>query len=259
MLSLYVAYRVITGLITIFYLYGRVQQQQTNAEAAKAVMNAPVPVELQKGLVLYYSFDKDNGAVVLDDSGHGNTGVVRHAVYTPEGHVGGAYEFDGRACIDLGDAAVGQGHIRSSWCAWVYPTDKAQRGIMGKSRGDDMVFSFLVEPGQREVRVRLKPPVEPDLRGLINKGHIQLNRWQHLVFTYDGELFWLYHNGNQVWHSPLYVLNPMRRNHVGFAIGDIGVGSGQGFVGKIDEVRVYDRILASNEVLTLYNQAPVKK
>jgi len=52
---------------------------------------------IMDGLVLYFPFDEDGGDVVRDASGNGNEGKVVGAQYTPAGKIGGAYEFRGQS------------------------------------------------------------------------------------------------------------------------------------------------------------------
>jgi hypothetical protein len=47
------------------------------------------------GLVLRYTFDKDEGATVTDASGHGLNGKLHGATYTRQGKSGGAMSFNG--------------------------------------------------------------------------------------------------------------------------------------------------------------------
>jgi hypothetical protein len=52
---------------------------------------------LARGLLLYYTFDKDEGDKVSDKGGKGNDGVVNGARWVSDGRAGGAVAFDGRA------------------------------------------------------------------------------------------------------------------------------------------------------------------
>jgi hypothetical protein len=53
-----------------------------------------VPPELQRGLVLYFNFDRQEaGGAATDQSGHGNQGKVNGATWTAAGRKGGAYQF----------------------------------------------------------------------------------------------------------------------------------------------------------------------
>lgn len=257
-LSLYVAYRLISGLWTAIYLYGRVNKQQKEIAAAKAAFFAPVEVKLQEGLVLYYSFDQDMGSKVTDDSGKGNEGLVYHGSFTPEGHVGGAFVFDGRSYIDAGDLSAIESRAHLSWGAWIYPTEKHLMAIMGKSLESNEFLHSTIDLREREITAKVFAP-DGEVRKVVIEKIGRPNKWQHVFWTYDGERIYMYYNGALQWWSLVYEARATPKTDVHFAIGDAGLGRHMGFVGKIDEVRIYDRTLASNEVWALYNQAAVEK
>lgn len=61
-----------------------------------------VVVAPTSALLLHYSFDSSNTTAVADDSGNGLTGTVVGATWTPAGRSGGAYSFDGNDRINVG-------------------------------------------------------------------------------------------------------------------------------------------------------------
>jgi hypothetical protein len=70
---------------------------QVSSPFASAPTSAGVSAQdlaLRDGLLVYYSFDTDEGGIVTDESGSGNDGtVVGTPTYTTQGRFGGAYDF----------------------------------------------------------------------------------------------------------------------------------------------------------------------
>ena len=67
--------------------------------------------------------------------------------------------------------------------------------------------------------------------------------WQHIVLTYDGNIMILYLNGTEIASQPYTGL--INRNSNNLLFGSI-------FIGKIDEVAIYDRVLLKDEILKHY-------
>lgn len=86
------------------------------------------------------------------------------------------------------------------------------------------------------------------------------NVWVHLVGTYDGSAFeighMVYQDGSRTDDSDISVGTYVRMlNRTGnLTIGSLGLGGGSYEMnGHLDEVRIYDRVLTSSEVLEIYN------
>ena len=73
-----------------------------------------------------------------------------------------------------------------------------------------------------------------------------------MALTYDGATLRLYVNGTQAASGP--ASGPIETNSNPLRIGG-NVPYGQYFQGRIDEVRVYNRALSSNEIQTDINTA----
>jgi hypothetical protein len=72
----------------------------------------------------------------------------------------------------------------------------------------------------------------------------KLGRWTHLAFTYDGRTIRRYVNGRL----------RGRRAQSG-ALGGGSVRLGQGFRGRLDELRIYDRALTATEIVSRSTKA----
>lgn len=88
----------------------------------------------------------------------------------------------------------------------------------------------------------------------VNFGTLEIAKWYHLVFTWDGSFMKGYINGNLIGepieqtHNIPVISDPL-------IIGKKPFGRRPGFFhGQIDQVRIYDRALTDNEVMLLYKE-----
>jgi hypothetical protein len=240
-----------------------------------------LPAELTQDLLLYYSFERDEGGKVTDASGKMNNGEVDGAKWAPEGKSGGAYEFDGqRSCIRVRDDATLNPKERLTLSAWVkikaygqtFPAiiSKGNIGNYKESYGlyvsADGQSEFLVNgDGTAGGRTELYGPRVP------------LDVWTHVAATFDGRVMRLYIDGTECatspqmdgkYHAPAgwkYRMPPKQSAvHAGgiFASSNpllIGKADRDGaghpttfFNGLIDDVMVYSRALTAEEIGNLY-------
>ena len=170
------------------------------------------------------------------------------------GRIGQAGRFDGRGFINAGKVVPFDYLDSFSLGAWIYPTS-----------GDGAIISSVQDQVQgsghglylRNGRLRVhftKRWSDLGLR-LETEKPLELNRWQHVLMTYDGkrkaEGLKLYVNGVSQRKRVLFdkMLWPMGGAE-SFRIG-AGEGTGDRFQGYIDEVRVYRRMLSAEEAAVL--------
>ena len=85
-------------------------------------------------------------------------------------------------------------------------------------------------------------------------GTISLNKWQHIITTFDGTAFKTYINGKL---SNSYVETPTgysNNNTIGISGYDL---TSDPTNGQIDDVRIYNYALTGEQVKTLYNNGSV--
>jgi hypothetical protein len=80
---------------------------------------------------------------------------------------------------------------------------------------------------------------------------VGLNEWHHVVGTFDGTSLRLYVDSVEEPGSPVAYTGPINDDDLPVWIGANAAWSGRGFVGRIDEVLVYDVALSPAEVLDL--------
>ncbi|MFH1726042.1 MAG: LamG domain-containing protein [Elusimicrobiota bacterium] len=189
------------------------------------------------GMVSLWSFDEGDGAVVYDSIG-GNHGTVSGAVRT-SGMVGGALDFPGKQFTleswinvtrydgDERTILAKMGWTHTSW--WSYNMQVRSYGAL--------YADFFNENG---TRFPLSSP----------SGSIRTGAWQHVAATYDGAVLRLYIDGAEAASREAY--GDLRRNDYPLSIGRLRSGDPNTFSGLIDEVAVYDRALAPEELLSHY-------
>ena len=81
---------------------------------------------------------------------------------------------------------------------------------------------------------------------------IGTNSWQHVVYTWDGNIMSHYVNG-QLIKSCDHTGESINFNAGQWVIGNLTATGNEKFSGSIDDLRMYNRTLASTEVENLYN------
>ncbi len=206
-----------------------------------------------EGLVAYWPFDEGQGETAIDASGNGNDGTLSGGATWVAGQIGGALQFNGS------NAYVTAPHIpfdnRSFTIAlWVNP---------GGLSGQQSVFS-QTESRNTNLSLHLRlcgPGASYGPIGGLRMGFysndldtptdvIENNNWYHLTCTYDYD--------SQV--RRIYLDGELSAEGTGAApflgaTGDTIIGSWDGteeyFNGMIDDVQVYSRALAENEVRSI--------
>lgn len=190
-----------------------------------------------------YPFSEGSGTTTVDASGNSNTGTLTNGPVWTMGKIGGGLSFDGNNdYVNLGNSLVSTGAV--SACAWVYSNlpsgftsvlDNTRFGLY--VRGFNHAVYFTSNGGASAVSANNSVPN---------------NTWTHICVTRTaGGTGNVYVNGvlsgtpNQSTGNPLSTAFPT-------TIGAYG-GVGQYFNGKIDEVRIYNQVLTSQEVTDVYN------
>lgn len=216
------------------------------------------PASDKEHLVLYYSFDKDEGVRVSDLSERGNHGDVHGAKWTSQGKVGGAYEFDGQAYIALPDKRFLDGYADTTICAWI-------NSHLPPGQGGQILGSGDLRGGIDPVSTRINTRMFEDFglcdtvnnRKVESVGEVGIHpgSWQMLAITLEPDRahssYRVYLDGNVI---------DSRELPGGFSITydrdmptQIGSIHGtQGWVGLIDEVMIFDRALSESEIKQLY-------
>ncbi len=188
-----------------------------------------------------------------DSSGFGNHGSVTGAALTTDrqGLANSAFSFDG-----LNDLISVDSH----------PSLNFQHGItvhlwMMATEIFDTREAYPISHGNWEERwkisvtdggIRWTVKTDDGIRNLDSDTKLSENEYYCITCTYDGAAFLIYVNGtpdNSSTHS-----GDILKTNIDLSVGQhLPSASGFNFKGVIDEVRVYNRALAPDEVKTLYD------
>ena len=218
-------------------------------------LNTIVVADTDPSIVLYFSFDEDNGATVIDLSGSGNDGVAAGTQWV-EGQYGHALKFDGETSqIEVRAAPALDLTDGMTIMAWIHKTRflPANNGetIVSKKQGG----GYSLEASGWENRFPEKLSAEPRISGTYHPVEspdaLPLNRWVHTAVTYDGDLVRLYVDGEivteEAWPGTLDVNTA--NLYVGAESDGVNPDATHGrFEGMIDDVIVANRGFSKEEV-----------
>ncbi len=224
------------------------------------------------GLVGYWSFNEGTSTIAGDFSGKGNMGTLTNMENTDwvSGSRGKALNFDGvDEKVDVGSGSSLDDLGASTACAWIYPRGWGE-GNFGRIYEKGLAgvgYVFFLDNDGTAPDQTIRLVVAYTTTSLSRSGAanlISLNTWQHVCVTWDGGAassgVLLYVNG-VVSSSYGEESNAVdARTSDAANSGFIGDRSDElrSFDGKIDEVRVYNRVLSSSEILTLYKSGAVQ-
>lgn len=214
---------------------------------------------LTDGLVGYWNFDEGSGIVASDASKNDNTGTLINGPVWVEGKVGKALEFDGvndkvlvgdKPSLDIsGDAMSISAWINSAGANAV----NQYSHVVGKSNIGNTPYAAYLNTSNRAYVMGLN-----GTNTCAKQSGTYDNEWNLITTVYNGSNISVYVNGEL--KGTCSKSGKISVNNDPFIIGDKGNGNNSPapFKGKIDEVRVYNRALSADEVLSIYNNVVPK-
>ncbi len=216
-------------------------------------ITARLPLALRKALVLNWSFDKNEGAKIIDASGKGNHGKVAGAkwVASARGPRNGAFLFDGvDDLILLPPATLGNGNMLtcSVWAKVPRYDGKSWPVFIGSYIGS---ASHNTSIGLAQNSGTLRIEVTTDKGNFANhRGSLPVpwDQWFHAALVYDGATLTEYLNGvrGKSIRASGNLKTPnmltLGRDHAQW----------DALQGMVDEVMIFNRALTEQEVRQLY-------
>jgi len=213
------------------------------------------------GVVGAWHFDEGSGNITHDTSGEGNDGTLYDGNTTNDdgntppqwvdGKFGKALEFDGEDdYVEVPDSESLDVTDEITVAVWLYLNGTADiRYVVGKST-DEWVLYFPLDSSTPAVYMEDVSPTRLDAKTSLN-----LNRWYHIVFTYDKDAGTnnrkIYING--VLDNQNNATGALGVSTEPFLVGAYDTSPRYIFNGTIDEVHIYNRALSEEEISDLYN------
>ena len=199
----------------------------------------------------------ENETDAVDLSKHGNDCSIHgDAVWNSSGRSGGAYQFDGTDdyadCGNAGSLNVGSALTIEGWFILRHSSNK--QDFVNKQDWDNKkgyIFSFISDD---KIELYLGNGVA--YTGLWSDP-LPLGTWTHIAATWNGSLMRLYVNGADIGWNQSFA-GPIAYGSEQLVLGRASLWGGEYFNGTMDEVRIYDRALAADEV-SLHYQSEFQK
>jgi len=202
-------------------------------------------------LILYYSFDKDEGNIILDKSGNGNNGEIKGAIYTTD-KFGGAYQ-------------VGKnfGYIKTPnselWnfnknpftiSLWIKLNSipENEEMIIGCDEGSGERNKWALEFFNRNIDFHINNTQSESYRIVSYPWNIKIKEWVHIALTRNKSEYKLYINGECVKTD----YNSLDIPEVDAPL-TIGQAEGLYINAIIDEIMLFNKSLTQEEILQIFN------
>lgn len=218
-----------------------------------------LPGGLKDSLFLHYSFAKDDGDKVVDQSGNENHGIVCGAQWMPNGFDGGAYMFDGN---DDYIQVTSNVYLDATYAMWF---KKATPNTGGNNSDSMGLFGFaattkrigaLIDRSSGYPNTIIALIHQDDMNGLSVRADVAIadTKWHHMVVVRKASGMKLYLDGGD---------HTVPHEQVGTVVSPIGVGSSMSFGsyhpysrlkfhGCMDEIQVFNRALSADEIQALF-------
>jgi hypothetical protein len=212
-----------------------------------------VKADLTTGLVGYWNFDEGDGTIAYDSSGYGNDGTITGASWTTSGIIDGGLEFDGSGdYIIVTDSASLDITNEITISIWVkfYSISSSEPPFIIYKRGDggnsDEIYKLGVDDygiGEIDFRINSNP---------VQGGSLTTLNWYHIAATFNGTTKIIYLDANPVADEIQSVTIQTSNRNLYIGADHDSTGFNQFFDGVIDDVRIYERALSSNEIISLF-------
>lgn len=216
----------------------------------------PARGPVSDGLLAWYPFDEGSGTVATDCSGNGlhgtSAGTSPKWVDARTPAAARAVDLDGESCFVLGSATALAFTEKSRFTvsAWLKPREWADPGddariVIGRRTRNPLTGWHFATDDPNVVELDMESDANPNFEV---EHTVPKDVWIHAAAVYDGTLK-VYVNGtlvNSAEGPPVLVADPN-------AIGRIGCSEPgrKGYVGLVDDLRVYGRVLSDAEITAL--------
>ncbi len=212
-------------------------------------------VALTNGLVGHWKFDSiDVSALTTpDSSGTGNVGSVGTSSRLVAGKFGQALRLDLGGSGQFMTTKNSFGSPTWSVSAWINPDLPITTA--SPYFGTITIFSADTLAGLAQMIVITKDSIKAYQTKIADYSFESNPGWRHVLVTYDGTNLSAYVDG--VLRGSVPYANTMALNAKRYIGTNAAGAKGHIFIGAIDEVRLYNRVLSASEITALYANAPI--
>ncbi len=207
-------------------------------------------------VLAYWKFDEGRGTIAADSSGNGHNGTIFGATWVA-GQIGQALAFDGTSNYVQIPPDPSIDNLQGlTIAAWIYPRQDKHWHVLDKGDGDKRLYAVGTS-NTLDGRVRYSGTYA---FSESKSNTVVLNQWQHVAMTWSPatNVVRLYRNGVEV---PYATQTPgtgtVQDDSVyPFVIGVRGNAAqwpNTLFNGVLDDIRLYNRPLTSQEIRDLYS------
>lgn len=237
---------VVSGLLENQVYYVKAYATNIKGTVYGQELNFTTPSStLTNCLIAYYPFNGNTN----DESGNNNNGVATGGSFATDknGNANKAYSFNGSDFIRVPNSSSLSGVSDGfSITAWVYNENQLVSVVCKAAyNGPTMQFRFFSDA----VIFFANNGKAADFNSALNP----INTWKHIAVTSDGTTARYYLNGSLVNTMTLHGDASANDHTTDMYIGADTHGVTEFHKGKLDEIRIYCRVLSDVEVLQLYN------
>ncbi len=205
--------------------------------------------DVTAGLVAAYGFDEGAGTTTADYSPSGSVATLNGASWTNTAKFGKALSFNGKnSYVSAGLAGLPDVGAPKTVACWLYLNSKAS-GLQSTVVLANSARQASVKHGTRSSQIGV---LQFGDTWIVASNLPPTRRWHHFAYVFDGSVNRFYVDGALASTSTVI---PPAAPVTAFQIGR-SVPASEYYKGLIDEVRVYNRALAQDEV-KLIMSAPV--
>jgi len=241
------------------------------AVAGEKAEQAPA-IDLKKGLVAHYPFDKD----ASDASGNGHDAINKGAVPAAEGKIGGAFAFDGVKAHVVIPAKATQGLTWFTIALWCKTTQSVAGSRYSFWANPSLLsvatagwgshdFGLMIEKGNAAYFHGLRDDTSD--MSFFSTTPVADGQWHHVAIVDEGPRIFLYVDGQIVsgegtWHrgEGQVSLGVVRQTASGAGLcgSEVFLGAADEppnprffFRGLLDDVKIWSRALTAEEIAAL--------
>jgi len=202
-------------------------------------------------LVGWWKLDDGAGVTAADSSAHGNNGTLNGDPQWVTGKTNGALEFDGNDYVEVPHTDILTVDSEVTVMAWInaqrHDSDGGDwQGILAKSNAPRSYSFYTYVDGT----LHFSTTSGGGYVGSNSTGQVPLNEWVHVCAMVVGGMHRYYINGVLAGEAHSGIVLPGTADTDPVRIGMTQEGN-NGFLGMIDDVRIYNRAVTREEILSL--------